>query len=348
MKKFLLLFIPLVIVIIAASYPPPASVPISGGFATNNTFYGATNYFDTSAGTNGPWALGVQHGSLNLLIQDLIMGGSSKFFLNFDNSPGDSAYGQLFINTIHNGPTPSGPNTEWQFAFPSHVAFTPGFGNANSGRFQFGSGSGNFGYGLANAWQLMINAQPLAQNSSTGFSCATVYGTSELQGANEVDHYPGFMGYSIRTNAPGRWATLIFGELNQGNVGGTAETWDPNTAKKMTAGQFQWGDITNLFMSKPINYATNLGSAAIDCSIPECDISTAVGITFTSPVNFDGMQKQYENPLMHITNSAAGTITLTAPANARLFGSTTVTRMSDVQWRIKIGFWTNGFITTGF
>lgn len=317
----------------------------NAGKGTNTTIYGSTNYFDNSAGSNGPISLGVQHGSLNLLIKDLVIGPNAKYFENYSISPGDAGYGQFIVDTTHNGASPSGPNVEIRWVSSSHIAYGPGYGNVAAAHIQFGIGNGQ-GYGGNNYWGYWQEAQALAQNSATGFSGAYVCKTSELQGANQVDHYAGILGYSIRTNAPGRWAMLFFGELNNG-VG--SETWDPNTAKKTSVGQFQYGDITNAFFTKPINFATNLGTAAIDCSLPMCDISQAGGtLTFTAPVNFDSQQLQYETPIMFITNSAVGALTLAAPANARLTGTTSVTRQCDVHWYIKIGKYTNGVITQWF
>jgi len=190
------------------------------------TLYGATNYFDNSAGTNGPITLGVQHASLNNLIEDMVVGPNAKFFFNFSVTPGDAGYGQFFLNTIHNGASPSGANTEWQITMPSHIAVGPGFGNLNSGHIQLGIGAGQ-GYNFANYWAYLQECGPLAQNSATGFSGGLVFRTSELQGANQVDHYPGLLAYSLKTNAPGRYVLAMTTEF--GNTG--SEVWDPNTTK---------------------------------------------------------------------------------------------------------------------
>ena len=320
------------------------------GIGTNLTTYGSTQYFaiDAPANTNGPLQNYRSYGGnpgISNLITDITLGTVSRYRIIASDAPGDQGYGGLTWTPDHDNPfLPADPaRSELGLVSPHYIAIVPGSG-LGGGHVQIGSAAGIGSYGGVNLWTFHIQQLTTSQTASTNFSAALAFQTSEAQGVNIVSHYPSILAYSIRTNAPGRWALLLSADL--GNNG--TETFDPNTAKKMSVFQVQGGDLTNAFFTKPINYATNAGSASIDCSLPRSDVLTAVNITFTSPVNFDVTQRQYEEPLMIITNSALATITLTAPANARLVGTTVVTRQCEVQWRIKIGQYTNGFVTQVF
>lgn len=323
------------------------------GIGTNLTTFGLTNYYDPSApgtlaNTNGPTTTFKVPGAIPLLQNDTFLGTAAAYRESYSQSSiGDSVFGSLVIDTTHNGTPPSGPNTEWVWSTPSHIALLVGMGNPVSGHLQFGPlASGFSGYGGFNPWIYLLQAQSLSQSSATGFSYAIGFQTSELQGANQVDHIPAILAYSIRTNAPGRYAMLFTTSL-QGASGGI-DLWHPGWSKQHPVMEVTGGEVDRLVMYKPMVSFTNLGTAAIDCSIPVSDFSTAVNVTFTAPVNFDPWGITYEHVYQIITNSAAGTITLTAPANARLTGTTTVTRMCQVEWWIKIGKWTNGVVTQWF
>jgi len=356
LKSLLFFFLGLVtFLFIAATIQPNNSITVNGGIGRTNTFYGATNYFtatDTAANTNGPMVNYRTTGSTGIsnLFTDIVVGTTARYSLGVSSTLGDLAYGGFQWQTDHDGSPPSTVNIEIVWSSPRHIAIIPGVGYTGNGHGQLGGYSHLGGYvgqpfSGANTRFFTTEQGQIAQTTATNFSGAITFQTSELQGANYVAHEPGIASYSIRTNAPGRWALAFFTEI-VATVNG--DVWDPNSYKPNKVFQIQSGDITNALFFKPINYPTNLGTVAIDCSIPVSDQTTGVNITFTSPANFDSTAVQYEHIYQIITNSAAGTITLTAPANARLTGTTTVTRMCQVEWWIKIGKWTNGVVTQWF
>jgi hypothetical protein len=117
---------------------PASGIPSLNGRGTNTTLYTGlagniityTNFtypgvvgqlFDFASGTNN--------------------GGTQ---IRFSQTPGDAKYGDVFINPVHNGSTPSGANSEWQITMPSHLAIGPGWENANGGHIQIGIGGAQY------------------------------------------------------------------------------------------------------------------------------------------------------------------------------------------------------------
>lgn len=94
--------------------------------------------------------------------------------------------------------------------------------------------------------------------------------------------------------------------------------------------------------------ATNLATVAPNFTVPVSLLPVAVNTTFTAPAGVDVTGKLCQHVVMLVTNSAAGTITLTMPANARSVGSTTVTRLSHLDWWVYAQKFTNCLITPIF
>ncbi len=318
---------------------------------SNANYINPTNFYanDLPGNTNGPMVLFRAPGSggISNLWIDTTLGTVSRGLLTWSKLPGDAAYGGFFMVSDHGGGTPDPNLCEMQFSSGADIAISPGAADPLAGHVQFFvNGGAAVGYGGRNHYAFMSQLLNISQANSTGYSGGLTFVTSEAQGANTVGHFPSIFAYSIRTNSPGRYALMVTADSG---VGAGAQIWDPNTAKARRIVEFTGGDLTNAIFYKPINYPTNLGTAAIDCSIPVSDQTQAGGtLTFTSPVNFDSTVKQYEHIYMFVTNSAVGALTLAPPTNGRLDGTLTVTRQAQVEWWIKIGFWTNGVVTQWF
>lgn len=84
-------------------------------------------------------------------------------------------------------------------------------------------------------------------------------------------------------------------------------------------------------------YPTNLATAAPNMRVPWSILPVAVSTTFTPLTGVDTTGRYMQIAKMYVTNSAAGTITLTMPANVVSVGSTTVTRRSILEWQVWSG-----------
>jgi hypothetical protein len=90
---------------------------------------------------------------------------------------------------------------------------------------------------------------------------------------------------------------------------------------------------------------TNLATTAISMTTPVALLPVAVNTTFTALTGVDITKTMCQHVLTMVTNSAAGTITLTMPANVFSVGSLTVTRFSHVDWWVYASLRTNAIVT---
>jgi hypothetical protein len=110
----------------------------------------------------------------------------------------------------------------------------------------------------------------------------------------------------------------------------------------LTAGFNAWL-ATNLNGAN-IKYGTNSGAGVRpDFSIPYMALQTNANFAFLTPTNVNTYFTNDETCVIHITNSAASTITFTAPANIHVKGDLYVTNggMTTVTFHHYGGKWTN-------
>jgi len=173
--------------------------------ATGNRIIVMTN---DVGGTNWLWNMNLGSGA-----------GGGSWQMNFGTSLGIGDYGNIFINTVHGGPTPATANVEFQFASAGNFAFGPGFGRGGAGHIQFGIGTGSF-------WSYYQNAVTISAATPYGNSGAETFKTSGLVGGAQVDLFPGMLGRFTDTNTPsGVYELDIFPDLGAA----ASDTWVPST-----------------------------------------------------------------------------------------------------------------------
>lgn len=343
------------------------STVLTNGQSTATTFsnaltaFGVTNYF-TSAGpgnTNGPLVFYSLSGGNNMsnLMMDVQLGSISRFNFVCSQNPYDQAYGGLAWQVDHdaNG-SPGTANCQLGLVSPRHVGIAMGSGNGLSGSLLIGNNNhfgGYAGQGTGNNnWVYLSDQGPVAQSSPTNFSGALTFTTGESQGANYTIHRPGFLAYSIRTNAPGRWALLCTGEL--GNNQSLAETWDPNSAKAARLFEAQYGDTnvmivqSNLYVGGIITPKNATPSKVAVIGADNTLTNSGLGAV---PINGDGTSTTGGQLSLLITNHICGKSYALAGANVTAFFApqgnavTNITTSdTDMQTRQAIG---NGFKIVG-
>lgn len=173
-------------------------IPTNNGVGSNLTLLGGTaaNQILTTS-TNLTSSTAIEYTTIDIstgpgpvftnITKHYVVGNHSDGLnLSFDNTPGDSAYGTIYMHTTHGGPA-SPANTEFQISSPGNIAIDV------AGHIQLGIGAKSY-------WSYWQNAINIAAATPYGNSGAQTWRTTGLVGGNSIDYFPGILGIFIDTN----------------------------------------------------------------------------------------------------------------------------------------------------